>query len=111
MKRCLRNFAVIGQIGGRAEAEAINFRFSVDEPDRFKACSKQFNGPINRTQFEPGQPAKFVLGVKNIAEHLAQEGGAIGTSVKRKLVRFMLGAQGPQPTNPQTSTAVPVRVD
>src|SRR5260370_20167606 len=111
MKRCLWDFAVIGQIGGRAEAETINLRFSVDEPDGFKACSKQFNGPINRTQFEPGEPAKFVIGVKNIAEHLAQKGGGIGTSVKRKLVRFMLVAQGPQVVDAQNVVGVSVSVE
>src|SRR5882762_8884652 len=89
VERRVRNFAMVGEVGGGPETKAVDFRLAVDQPHRFEARAENLDGPVDRTQLQLRQAAEFVIGVEDITEHLAEKSGCIRTRVKRQLSRLV----------------------
>src|ERR1700688_1010621 len=89
VERRLRNFAVIRKISGRSKAVAVNLRFTVNQAHRLEARAKKFHWSVYWTQLQLGQAAILVIGLKDVAEHLAQEGCRVRARVKRQPLRLV----------------------
>src|SRR4029077_3019489 len=89
VERRVRNLAMVGEVGGGSEAKAVNFRLAVDQPYRFEARAKNFHRPVDRTQLQLRQPAEFVIGVENVAEHPAQKSRGVRARIKRQFIRLV----------------------
>ena len=90
---------MIGEIGRRSEAIAVDFGFAVNHGHRFKARAEQVQWPFQRLEFNLGQAAKFVVRVEDVAEHVADECGHIGTGIERQPAGLVAKAQRPQVVN------------
>src|ERR1700688_4610152 len=94
-ERCFRDFAMVGEIGRRSEAGAVNFRFSVNQPNWIEARPENIQGPIDGPQLQQREAAKLVIGVEDITEHLAQKGCGVWPRVERQLPGLMGITQRP----------------
>ena len=101
MHRGLGNFAVVSEVGGRAEAISVNLALAVNQNDRLEAHAENVDGAVDGTELQQRQPAEFVIRVKNVGEHPAQKRGGFGPSIQGKLLRLVLVTQRPQIINAQ----------
>src|SRR5271166_2329886 len=110
MERRLGNLAVIGEIGGGSEAEAVNLSLAMNQPHRLEVRPEKLHGTVDRAQLELRQAAILVIGVEDVAEHLAQKSGCIGTRVERQLPGLVRVAERAQIVDAQDVVSVRVRV-
>ncbi len=82
-ERCFGDVTEIGEIGGAAEAVSEDFSFPVNHWNWLEGAAEQLENSMDRLEFEPGEASEFVVGVEDIAEHVADELGGIGASVER----------------------------
>src|ERR1700683_4511309 len=85
MERRLGNLAMISEISGVAETEAVNLRLAVNQAHWLEACPKSFHGTIYRPKLELGQASVHIIGVKDVGEHTTQKSRRIPTRIKRQL--------------------------
>src|SRR4029077_7539650 len=74
----LGDFAEVGEIGGRAKAEAVDFGVAVNDGDRLEPGAEEMEGTVNGFQFETGETSKLVIRVEDVAEHVADVGNGLG---------------------------------
>ena len=78
---------------------------------RLETCAKQFNRAVDRFQFDLGQSAKFVVGVEDVAEHVAQKLGCRRVGVERQLARLVLETERAQIVDAENVVGVGVGVE
>src|SRR5271169_761626 len=111
MEGRLRDFAVISEIRCVAKAETVDLHLAMNQPYGCELRPKKLHGPVNRPQLELRQAAIFVIGGKDVAEHLAQKGGGIGASIEGQLLRLMTETERAQIVDAQNMIGVRVRVE
>src|SRR5579864_8028109 len=75
---------MVGEVSGRAKAESINLSVAVDEGNRLELCSKQLQRALERMHLDLRQAAEFIVRIKNVAEHVADEFSRIRMRIKRQ---------------------------
>src|SRR5262249_13877045 len=88
-----RDFAEIGEVGGRAETKTVNLGFAVNHYDRLKARAKQLQRSIEAFHLDPRDAPVFVIGVKDVAENALHGLRGFFLGVERDLA-FALEADG-----------------
>ncbi len=83
----------------------------MNQNHRLEAHSEHIHRSIDGTQFQQRQSAKFIVGVKNVGEHLAQKCRRVGPRVKRQFLRLVPVAERPQVVDAQNVIGVRVSVE
>src|SRR5579864_79303 len=109
-KRRVRNAAEVGEIGGRTKTVAENFRLAMDHRYGLELRAKKIELPLDRLEFQPRQPAKLIVRVENVAEHIADVLRCFGARIKRNPALVVI-AQGAKIVDAEDVVGVTVGVD
>src|SRR5690242_6962712 len=72
LERRLRNIAEVGEVSRGAEAVAMDLILTVHDGNRFKACSVQFDGPVDFLQLDLSLAAVLVIALKDVVKDVLQ---------------------------------------
>src|SRR2546423_15056116 len=88
-QRAFGNLAVVSQISCRSKTKTVGLRLTVDQHDRLESSSKQLHRSIYWLQLNMWQSAEFIVGVKNVSEHVADKFRSLGMGIQRHSVWFV----------------------
>src|SRR2546429_545265 len=92
---------MVRQIRGATKPKSVNFRLTMDQYNRFKLRSKKLKRSTHWPEFHLWQSAEFVLRIKNVAKHAADERSRIGRGIQRKPVGLGQKPQRTKIVNPK----------